>query len=208
MLQVIHVRTKRMEGNAYLLYEDAAKEAALIDGDFGAEKLVDQADTLGLRIRYILLTHGHFDHIGALDTLKKLTGAPVCIGAEDGGMLTDNLLNMSAYTEKPPCRCMPDRLLTDGECLPLGEETIHTLHTPGHTPGSMCFLAEPYLFSGDTLFSDSTGATHFPGGSETDMEASIDVLRKLPGNLQLLPGHNEPSTLKEAIWQVTGGVLW
>ncbi|MGI6316295.1 MAG: MBL fold metallo-hydrolase [Christensenellales bacterium] len=208
MLRMIHVRTKRMQGNAYLLYDDESKEAAIVDADFGAEKLVAQADNLGLRICFILLTHGHFDHIGALDMLKRMTGAPVYIGIGDEDMLADNFLNMSFFSEKPLNRCIPDRLLTGGEKIPLGNSEILVYHTPGHTAGSLCYLADPYLCSGDTLFSDAIGATHFPGGNKSDMKASLRLLAGLPGDLLLLPGHDKSSKLGAAIRQVSGGFLW
>lgn len=207
--------------NCYLVGDEAEGVAALVDPGDEPERLLaalqqsaQQADGRqgdapqtsgrpgGLRLSHILLTHGHLDHIGAVARLKEATGAEVCIHSADAGMLIDPRLNMSALSGRPIVAPPADRLLQGGEVIQVGALRIEVIHTPGHTPGSVCFLVtEPsrlLLLSGDTLFAGSIGRTDFPGGSLDEIMKSIHGrLLALPDDMPVYPGHEDSTTIGE-----------
>ncbi len=185
----MHVRPMRGPApfytNTYFLLSEDGTEAAIIDPVLPAEKYLSiLKENEGSALRYILLTHGHDDHTESAAVLSEATGAPVCVFAEDTG-----LFGVEA-----------GRLLQDGETLPLGqdgEDALQVLHTPGHSPGCCCFLADQFLFSGDTLFAGSMGRIDFPGGDENAMAQSLQRLMLLPDETKVLPGHGPYSTIAE-----------
>ena len=139
----------------------------------------------------ILLTHGHFDHIGAVNQLKERYNIPVIVGAKEEKVLTDSRMNLSSMFGEP-VKVNGDKFLEDGENFQVAGFDIQYILTPGHTPGSGCFYIEEeqVLFSGDTLFQASRGRTDFPGGSESDIIKSIkNKLLVLPGETEVYPGH-------------------
>ena len=173
--------------NCYLLCDEDAKVCALIDpGDDAArvEQLVRQS---GCALKYILLTHGHFDHVGAVRQLAADTGCAVYLCAEDLTMPTQLTAGPLYYTNT----------YAEGSKLHLAGLDISVLHTPGHTPGSVCLGLGNDLFCGDTLFAGSCGRTDLPGGSMGAMRASLKRLAAIPDNLTLHPGHGPGSTLDE-----------
>lgn len=180
--------------NCYLFGCRATREAAIIDpgGDshlIGAKVAERQAI-----IKMILLTHGHFDHIGALDRIRKEYGCPVFIHSAEANALTNPMINLSALTGSSIVSGEADRLLEDGDRIQLGELTLEVLHTPGHTRGGVCFKYDGLLFSGDTLFNSGIGRTDLPGGNMAQLEQSIrNKLFTLPDDILVLPGHGEPT---------------
>ena len=173
--------------NCYLLCDEDAKVCALIDpGDDAArvEKLVEQS---GCALRYILLTHGHFDHVGGVKEIAAETGCDVYLCADELTMPPQMTAGPLYYT----------KTYDEGDTLHLAGLTISVIRTPGHTPGSVCLLIGDAMFSGDTLFAGSCGRTDFPGGSDAAMRASLRRLAGLPTDYRVYPGHGMDTTLAE-----------
>ncbi len=185
-----------LQSNCYVVYDERDKVGAIIDPGGKVEPLLDEIERRGITPRYLLNTHGHFDHIAANTPLTQrfelqvgLHPADAELLARGGGASWYNL----AYIPAPA----PTLELTDGLELALGTLTLTVIHTPGHTPGSVCFYcpADQALITGDTLFAGSVGRTDLPGGSAQALSASLKRLLALPSETQLYPGHGPVSTL-------------
>lgn len=188
-----------MGANCYLFYCAESKRAAVIDPGADGKRIYRWVLEKGLKVDYILITHGHVDHIGAVDELRELLGdVLVGIHADDAEMLTDERKNLSSYVGRGFSLKKADFLLQDGQELMIGKERIKVISTPGHSPGGACFLCAEGLFSGDTLFAGSIGRTDFPGGS---MNQLLDAVKKklliLPEDTRVFPGHGEETTIGE-----------
>lgn len=181
--------------NCYLLISNG--HAAVVDPSLSVIKLMEVIRERGVTLDMILLTHGHFDHITSIDTLRDATGAPVLIHSADAELLGDSYKNaFSHFFDTERVYRPAERLIEDGDVLTLGAETITVVHTPGHTNGSVCFrLEDGHLLTGDTIFAMGYGRYDLYGGSLTTLLASIGKLRELPQDLIILPGHGEQSTL-------------
>ena len=174
-----------LQTNCYLLSE--GDRCLVIDPGAEPEKVLAALERQGLTLEAILLTHGHFDHVGGVKTLAAETDCPVYMCQEDLGL-------PSAMTSGP---LYYTHAYGEGDVLTLGGMTFTVLHTPGHTPGSVCLDFQGHLFTGDTLFAGSCGRTDFPGSSSKDMKVSLARLAKLEGNPVVYPGHGETTTLDE-----------
>ncbi|GAB6171539.1 MBL fold metallo-hydrolase [Paradesulfitobacterium aromaticivorans] len=185
-----------MGANCYLAYCLKTKKAAVIDPGAEGKKIYRWVLEKELKVEYILLTHGHADHIGAVDELKELLGAKVGIHSADADMLTDERQNLSSYFA-PVIKMQPaDMLLHDGQELKVGDEKITVLTTPGHSRGSVSFLTADGVISGDTLFAGSIGRTDFPGGSLEQLLQGVEQkLLVLPDDTPVYPGHGEATTI-------------
>lgn len=194
-MKIHTLRLGDMGANCYVLATEQNNAAAIdIGGD--PEQLLALLKKEGLTLKKILLTHGHFDHIGGVAAVQAETDAEVLIHEADRIMLTDAMKNLSGLFGGPTVAPVPDSTaLKDGEKIALDELCLTVIHTPGHTPGSICFRGDGNLFSGDTLFAGSIGRTDFPSGSMTQMRRSLALLGGLSGNDAVYPGHNEPTTL-------------
>ena len=185
-----------LENNNYLLIDETSKEAALIDASHYDEKILEELKLHNAKLKYILLTHAHFDHILGVEKLAKATGAKVVLHPDDKKLLKD--LNTYTYMVGMPSADIPhiDIFINDGEDIKLGETIIRTIHTPGHTQGGCSYLFENKLFSGDTLFKESIGRTDLAGGSFQTLEKSIkDKLYVLPDNTIVYPGHGPETNI-------------
>ncbi len=197
MLKIeVHYLLPEFGTNTWLLWDDDSREAFLIDPAAPSEDLLARIKELQLRVTLIVNTHGHADHIGGNTWFKSALGAPILIHPADAAMLTDNRRNFSEYLGQPLQLDPPDNLAEDSQVLKLGEHSVEVIHTPGHTPGCICLLADKYLISGDTLFELSIGRTDFPGGSHAQIVDSIkNKLYTLPEDTIVFPGHGPRTSI-------------
>ncbi len=170
---------------------DANGNTAVIDPGDEAERILAHAREFSLTVRAVLLTHAHFDHMGAAAALQRATGAPLYVHEADARGLCDPRYSVLPVGDPPHA----DRLLQDGDTVTVGSLTFTVLHTPGHTTGSVCYRCENVLFAGDTLFAGSIGRTDFAGGDMTAMRQSLRRLSELPDELSVVPGHGEETTI-------------
>lgn len=168
--------------------------AVVVDIGSGVDRLCSKLLTMQMKVQAILLTHGHFDHSGGAEALRKQTGAPVYVHELDAPMLTSGKASFADMFGLPYEPVKEYRTFRDGEILTFGDLSLKVLHTPGHTAGSVCFVGEDVLFSGDTLFRGSIGRTDI-GGDRMQMRDSLVKIAALPGDLRVLPGHDRESTL-------------
>jgi Zn-dependent hydrolases, including glyoxylases len=183
--------------NCYIYRDDATGRCAIIDpGDWDGYLEGQMRKSGPENFDYILLTHCHFDHVGGVSRVRDLTGAKIAMFLLDAPGMRDMFVNLSSpFTGRGEVYPKPDIELVDGEKIHVGQTEFTVMHTPGHTAGSCCFITEGNIFSGDTLFRMSAGRTDFPGGSLTDLRCSLRKLAALPGDYQVWPGHEDPTTL-------------
>ena len=185
--------------NCYLLLDEETKEAFLVDPGDEAEYLISELNRREVRLRAVLLTHGHFDHVLAVSAVKEAyPGAEVLMGERERPMAENEDLNSGFPGQH--CSYAVDRYLAGGEEISLAGVTLRVLETPGHTAGSVCYYAEELgvLFAGDTLFYHSYGRYDLPTGSVRDLRESLTtLLTTLPEEVQVLPGHGRTTTIKE-----------
>lgn len=186
-MEIRNLKLGSYQTNCYIAWGEGADSCIIIDPGFEPERVLEQVRHWGKSVAAILLTHGHFDHVGGVKHIAGETGCRVYICKEDlalNPMLTDGAIYCTdTYAE--------------GDTLELAGLTLQVLQTPGHTPGCVCLVCEDALFCGDTLFAGTCGRTDLPGGSMTVMRQSLARLKALEKNYRVLPGHGEESTLDE-----------
>lgn len=192
--------------NSYLYADDATQHAFVIDPGFEPERIVAAVRDKGLTVERVLVTHGHFDHIGAARDVAQTLGVPICAGERSRKYFRDPTYNLSRQFFPPDGFTIPEdevTFLADDAVISLSEGSLalRLTPTPGHTEDGVMYVAEtePHLaFVGDTIFRASYGATHFPGGDERTLLASIqERILTLPDDTYLLSGHSEPTTVGE-----------
>lgn len=183
-----------LQENCYVLTDEKTGAQAVVDPGFWDSRL--EAVAKSGKVAYILLTHGHFDHIAGVEKLRETSGAPVLALGLEEPLLTDGQLNVSLAFFGQAYACRPDRTLSDGETLMLGETRITVFHTPGHTAGSCCYLTEDAIFTGDTLMGFSVGRTDLPTGDSRALSVSLKKLLEIPGDPAVCGGHGPVTTLK------------
>ena len=176
----------------YLVGDETSKTCALIDPAFETDRILAEADRLEYRVTHIINTHGHSDHTAGNEAIKAATGAQLFIHKLDAdrlGKVVHKTFSRILGGKGSPA---PDVLLNDNDLILIGDGTnLRVIHTPGHTPGSMCLYSDGHIFTGDTLFVGAVGRTDLPGGSSKQLLASIrEKIYTLPGSTIVWPGHD------------------
>lgn len=195
MLHITTLALGSYQTNCYIIWGEGSQTCVVIDPGSEAERVLTQTKKLGLSIEAILLTHGHFDHVGAVEALVEASGCALWMSESDWSQFP-NPTNAYFYP-LANCDFTEVQFCEDGQVITSAGLDFTVLSTPGHTLGSVCYLCGEVLFSGDTLFAGSCGRTDLPGGSWETLRASLSRLRSLPDNLTVCPGHGGSSTLAE-----------
>jgi glyoxylase-like metal-dependent hydrolase (beta-lactamase superfamily II) len=182
--------------NCYIVGDMESKEGFIIDPGYDPERIIAFVNGLGLNIDKIVITHGHADHIAALDEIRRHYGARVLIGEKDASMLGDPEANLSDYAGERFATSGADQFLKEGDTVTAGQYTFKVLETPGHSPGSISLIGHGVVFTGDALFLGSIGRTDFPGSShETLIESIHTKLLNLPDDTVVYSGHGTDTTI-------------
>ena len=185
---MINIKTLALgayQTNTYLVWEETSPTCVVIDPGYEPDTILDEAKKLGKEITAVLLTHGHFDHVGGVRELAAETGCPVYLHEAELSMPPQMTAGPLFYTNT----------YGEGDFVEAAGLSFKVLHTPGHTPGSICLLCENAMFSGDTLFWGSCGRTDLPGGSWATIRKSLRRLADLSGDYDVYPGHGDATTL-------------
>jgi glyoxylase-like metal-dependent hydrolase (beta-lactamase superfamily II) len=174
LYEIKHLIVGPLLTNCYLLF--SKKEAAVIDPGGGTKTILKEIEESGAKLKFIILTHGHWDHTLSILKIKEKTGARILLHE----------------AEKEFVKFKTDQFLKDGEEIKIGNIVLKVIHTPGHTKGSICLLGNSFIFTGDTIFKDGYGRTDLVGGSQKDLENSLKKLSKIlkPG-MKIYPGHGD-----------------
>lgn len=195
-MKIITIVTGGLQENSYIVYDEATNNAVIVDPGDDSAVILEKVHELELQVKYLLLTHGHADHIGAVDELKEALGSKVAIHEDDAEMLSVPMKNLSYFMGSPISLSAADVILRDGDTIDVDSMHFMVLHTPGHSQGSVCYIAGDVIFSGDTLFAQSIGRTDFPDSSPEAMHKSLATLAGLEGDYTVYPGHGSATTLQ------------
>ena len=197
-LRVTVMEVGPLAENAYIVAHPGSAKAAVIDPGEEGEEILRRLSADGLALDKILLTHGHFDHVGGVRVLKERTGASVYVHPDEVDRMLAAPRQGAIFglgVPKPPA---PDVLVRDGDIVALSDQTFRVLHTPGHTPGHVAFVSGGLAFVGDLIFAGSIGRTDLPGGSHDALLRSVrEKIFTLPDDTILLPGHGPATTVGE-----------
>lgn len=183
-----------LEENCYLVGDP--KALVVIDPGDAGERITARIKEKGYKVKYVVLTHCHYDHIGAVADVIEATGAALLLGAEEKDNYFDRHVSLCGYFKPKPMLCQPSELLQDGDQIDAGAYRFQVITTPGHTSGSLCLLCNDALFSGDTLFYRTIGRADFPSGCLKALVGSVkEKLFTLDGAVKVYPGHGPDSTI-------------
>jgi glyoxylase-like metal-dependent hydrolase (beta-lactamase superfamily II) len=187
-----------LQVNCFILEDEKTKEAVVIDPGDDAADILKLIREKGLTVKYIIDTHGHFDHVGANGAIKDVTGAQILIHEADAPIMAIAARQSAAFGMPPVSSPPADRFVKHGDVISAGEISLKVLHTPGHTPGGISLLEQGIVFTGDALFAGSIGRTDFPGGDlMTLLEGIKKNLMVLPDDTKVFSGHGPVSTIGE-----------
>lgn len=193
---MIHIETLtlgQLQTNCYIVFADGSRSCAVIDPGADGDAVLKKVSALGLTVDAVLLTHGHFDHVGGVETIVEATDCRLWMSESDWSQFPSPLI--AYYYPLANCDFTEVQFIEDDAVIQVGGLTFTALHTPGHTGGSVCLLCENALFSGDTLFFGSCGRTDLPGGNTGALRRSLERLAGLPNDYRVYPGHGGSTTL-------------
>jgi glyoxylase-like metal-dependent hydrolase (beta-lactamase superfamily II) len=192
-MQIKRIPAGMYAANCYILIDEENKLGCIVDPGGDEDIITEEIEKSNMQVKFILLTHGHLDHVEAVDALKQKYNIPVYISGKDKELMKNR---QSVFGELWNTT-EEDKEINDGDVLELGNLKIKCIETPGHTPGGMCFFVEGVVFTGDTLFYGSIGRTDFPGGNHKELINSIKTkLMTLADDIVVLPGHERESKIK------------
>ncbi len=187
-----------LQVNCFILADEKTKEAVVIDPGDDAQEILKIIKDKGLKVKYIVNTHGHFDHLGANKALKEATGAELLIHEGDAPMMASATMQSRAFGMNTTSSPQADRYVKHGDMINAGEVSLKVLYTPGHSPGGISLLEKGMVFTGDALFAGSIGRTDLPGGDLLTLLGSIKThLMTLPDETKVFSGHGPASTIGE-----------
>lgn len=186
-MEILKMSVGSYQTNCYMVWADGSDKCVLIDPGYQPEEILEQVQIKGKTVEAILLTHGHFDHVGGVKHIAGETGCRVYICKEDLALNPAITAGAIFYTHT----------YAEADAVSVAGLTFRVLHTPGHTPGGVCLLCGDAMFSGDTLFAGTCGRTDLPGGSGVTLQKSLLRLAQLQEDYRVLPGHGPASTLFE-----------
>ena len=199
ILKIIKVNTDiDIITNSYIVSDENRTEGAIIDPGGEADKIIEMINTLDLKIKYIILTHCHIDHIGALKELKEQTKATILMSRRGAEEINNPYMNLSTYFDKELMYIDVDARIDEGDLIHIGDLEFKVIDTPGHTRDSICLYCEKekLLFSGDTMFAGTWGRTDLPSGNMEEIMNSInEKILILPDETMVYPGHDRPTTV-------------
>jgi len=203
-IEIKTYKVGKLATNCYLVTNLKSNCSVIVDP--GGESIELEKELLKMHVKYILLTHGHFDHILKAKKYREITKAKIVISSLENEFPSDNNLNLSNRFLKPNTleSFEGDILVTDGDEIPFDDLYIKVMSTPGHTRGGVCYILDSALFSGDTLFAGECGYTRFPTGNKEDLKASLNRLYSLESDYKVFPGHEKSTFLSQERKKRTG----
>jgi len=186
-----------LEENCFVIADTKTKEAMIIDPGDEPDRIMEIIKNNNLKVKYIVCTHAHFDHIGAVPDIKGKTGAKVVMHKNDLELYSSAKDQAALWGYNLEPLPDPDMFVVEGDELIIGSLKFKVLHTPGHSPGGICLYGEGIILTGDTVFAGSVGRTDFFGGSIEELKKSFKRIISLPSSLKIFPGHGESSTVEE-----------
>jgi hydroxyacylglutathione hydrolase len=184
-----------LESNCFLVIEESSKECFITDPGDEPDRIVDFINENKLKVKYLICTHAHFDHVAAVPELQEETGAQIVIHKSDLPIYENSEEHAALWGFEIDPLPRPDIFISDGDKIDIGNLHFEILHTPGHSPGGICIYGEDIVITGDTLFAGAVGRTDLPGGDILKLKASFQRLMSLPSEIRVLPGHGPETTI-------------
>jgi len=184
-----------LENNCFIIADENTKEGLVVDPGDEPDRILDLINKNSFNIKYIICTHAHFDHVGAVPDLKKETGAKIVIHRDELEIYKSTKDQAAIWGYELDPLPEPDMFVSEGDKIEVGDLRFEILHTPGHSPGGICLYGEGILITGDTLFAGSVGRTDFYGGDMEKLKRSFRRLLSLSDKIKVLPGHGPETTI-------------